>query len=61
MTRADANRLLDFARAGGDVSDADVLFALWVTGDLAWCMDWPEGARVPRINPATGAVTGGVQ
>lgn len=34
MTRAEANRLLDFARAGGDVSDADVLFALWVTGDL---------------------------
>jgi hypothetical protein len=22
-------------------------------------MDWPEGARVPRINPATGEVTGG--
>ena len=28
---------------------------------MAWCMDWPEGARVPRVNPATGAVTGGVQ
>ena len=34
MTRAEANRLLDFARAGGDVSDTEVLFALWITGDL---------------------------
>jgi hypothetical protein len=34
MTRAEANRLLDLVRAGGDVSDTDVLFALWVTGDL---------------------------
>ncbi len=34
MTRAQANHLLDLVRAGGDVSDADVLFALWVTGDL---------------------------
>ena len=28
---------------------------------IAWCWDWPDGARVPRVNPATGAVTGGVQ
>ena len=28
---------------------------------IAWCWDWPKFARVPRINPATGAVTGGVQ
>lgn len=34
MTRAQANHLLDLVRAGGDVSDADVLFALWVTVDL---------------------------
>ena len=34
MTRAAANRLLDFVRAGGLASDADVLLALWVTGDL---------------------------
>ena len=34
MTRAEANRLLDWVRNGGDVSDADVLFALWITGDL---------------------------
>jgi len=26
--------VVDVARAGGDVSDTDVLFALWVTGDL---------------------------
>lgn len=34
MTRAEANRLLDWVRNGGHASDADVLFALWVTGDL---------------------------
>ena len=34
MTRAAANRLLDFVRAGGIASDADVLWALLVTGDL---------------------------
>ena len=34
MTRVQANNLLDYVRAGGDVSDADVLFALWVAGDL---------------------------
>lgn len=34
MTRAQANHLLDLVRAGGDVSDTDVLFALWITGDL---------------------------
>lgn len=34
MTRAAANRLLDFVRAGGIASDADVLWALWVAGDL---------------------------
>ena len=28
---------------------------------IAWCWDWPKFARVPRVNPATGAVTGGVQ
>lgn len=34
MSRAKANRLLDFVRAGGSVPEADVLYALWVTGDL---------------------------
>lgn len=34
MTRAEANHLLDFVRAGGQVADSRVLFALWVTGDL---------------------------
>lgn len=34
MTRAQANQLLDFVRAGGIASDADVLWALLVTGDL---------------------------
>jgi hypothetical protein len=32
--RAEANALLDYVRAGGDVPDSEVLFALWVTGDL---------------------------
>jgi hypothetical protein len=34
MSREQANDLLDFVRAGGEVSDSDVLFALWITGDL---------------------------
>ena len=34
MTRAAANHLLDFVRAGGSVPESQVLFALWVTGDL---------------------------
>lgn len=34
MTRAQANHLLDLVRAGGDVPESEVLFALWVTGDL---------------------------
>ena len=35
MTRAQANRLLDLVRAGADVPASEVLFALWVTGDLS--------------------------
>ncbi len=34
MSRAEANHLLDFVRAGGSVPEMDVLFALWLTGDL---------------------------
>lgn len=34
MTRADANHLLDLVRAGGYVDESEVLFALWITGDL---------------------------
>ena len=34
MTRHEANHLLDYVRAGGDVRDSEVLFALWATGDL---------------------------
>ena len=26
---------------------------------IVWCWDWPDGARVPRVNPATGVITGG--
>lgn len=34
MTREQANQLLDLVRAGGVVPQSDVLFALWLTGDL---------------------------
>ena len=34
MTRAQANRLLDLVRAGGTVPESEILFALWITGDL---------------------------
>lgn len=46
MTRAAANRLLDFVRAGGLASDADVLLALWVTGELF-------GSQAQREAPET--------
>ena len=34
MTRAEANRLLDWVRAGGYAPERAVLHALWLTGDL---------------------------
>ena len=34
MTRVQANNLLDYVRAGGDVPESEILFALWITGDL---------------------------
>jgi len=34
MTRAEANRLLDLVRAGGEAPESEILFALWLTGDL---------------------------
>lgn len=34
MTRAQANNLLDYVRAGGEVPDSEILWALWITGDL---------------------------
>lgn len=34
MTRSQANHLLDLVRAGGDVPASEILFALWITGDL---------------------------
>lgn len=30
----EAMRILDFARAGGDVPDSTIIWCLWVTGDL---------------------------
>ena len=34
MSRAEANHLLDYVRAGGNVPESQILFALWLTGDL---------------------------
>ncbi len=34
MSRTEANHLLDFVRAGGSVPESEILFALWLTGDL---------------------------
>lgn len=34
MSRYEANALLDFVRAGGDAPESEILFALWVVGDL---------------------------
>lgn len=34
MTRAQANRLLDWVRAGGTAHESEILWALWLTGDL---------------------------
>ena len=34
MTRAEANHILDLVRAGGDVPESEILWALWITGDL---------------------------
>lgn len=34
LTRTEANHLLDFVRAGGSVPESEILFALWLTGDL---------------------------
>lgn len=34
MTRPEANHILNFVRAGGEVSQFQILLALWTTGDL---------------------------
>lgn len=34
MTRETANHLLDLVRAGHPVPESEILFALWITGDL---------------------------
>ena len=34
MTRVQANNLLDYVRAGGEAPECEILFALWLTGDL---------------------------
>ena len=47
--------------SGAENAAAAACFACDASSAVTWCMDWPEGARVPRVNPATGAVTGGVQ
>lgn len=34
LTRDEANRLLDLVRVGHPVPESEILFALWITGDL---------------------------
>ena len=34
MTRVQAHHLLDYVRAGGEAPESEILFALWLTGDL---------------------------
>ena len=34
MSREKANRLLDLVRAGYPIPESEILFALWITGDL---------------------------
>lgn len=34
MSRAEANHLLDYVRAGGTAPESEILWALWLTGDL---------------------------
>lgn len=50
MTRAQANHLLDFVRAGGLASDADVLWALWVTGEFEMFSTQKSTHEKPRGN-----------
>lgn len=37
MTRAAANQLLDYVRAGGEAPESEILFALLATGDYVIC------------------------
>ena len=34
----EASRILDFAKAGGEVPDSTITWALWVLGDMS---QWP--------------------
>ena len=34
IARAEANALLDYVRAGGNVPESEILWALWIIGDL---------------------------
>jgi len=38
----EASRLLDFARAGGDVPDTAITWALWTLGDLVGLTHTPD-------------------
>ena len=33
----EASRILDLARAGGDVPESSIIWALWTLGDLVGC------------------------
>lgn len=34
MNKEEANKLLDYVKAGGHATESEILFALWLTGDL---------------------------
>lgn len=42
---AEAKRLVTYA-------------SIWDNDDVSWCYAWPKNARVGRVNPDTGEVTG---
>lgn len=50
MTRRHANAVLDLVRAGGCVSDAEILFALWVTGEFEMFSTQKSTHEKPREN-----------
>lgn len=49
-TLAEAHQVLDVVRAGGVVPQAQVLAALWLTGDLA-ARCWPALRPWPKPQP----------
>ena len=47
------------ASNAGDAAIAKAMRPWLDAAAIVWCWDWPDGARVPRIDPLTGVCTGG--